>query len=639
MHPRAAAVNALWCGASAHSWWRFRRALRNPASVQQQLLMGYLTANQATAIGRMYRFESIRSIAEYQSRVPISTFDDLEPFIDRVASGEDNVVTTAPVERFVPSGGSTAAAKLVPFTPILRREFTRAVDAWLFDLMTARPSLGGGPAYWAISPPACFGGSETARVSPGDSFRSAPEPRIPIGFEDDSMYLGGTRQILARAIMAVPPEIGLLQDPEVFRYATVLFLLHATELRLISVWHPSFLERLLDTFVEHRERLIRDVERGPQTNTEEHGPQKNTEEHRPQITRPQTNTEEHRPQITRPQTNTEEHRPQTTRPQTNTEKHRPQTTRPQTNTEKHRPQTTRPQTNTEEHRWEWTLGDLVPPLRANPRRAAALRAIPPDDVRAIWPALEMVSCWADGPARGPAEQLARRLGGISIQPKGLLATEGVVTIPFQGLHPLAVRSHFFEFVEQGGQVCLAHELREGAEYVVLLTTGGGLYRYRLGDRVRVDGFIGCTPSLRFIGKEDRVSDWFGEKLSEGFVAGVLESILGTSAAPRFAMLAPEKGRLGMGYALFVETDLIPPDLAARLEEALRRNPHYAWCVDMRQLEPARVVQVAAGAMRRYVDACAARGQRIGDVKPAALRSETGWGEILDSTASCGRAIV
>ena len=56
------------------------------------------------------------------------------------------------VERLVPTSGSTAAAKLVPFTADLRGEFTTAIDAWLVDLFMARPALMGGPAYWSISP-------------------------------------------------------------------------------------------------------------------------------------------------------------------------------------------------------------------------------------------------------------------------------------------------------------------------------------------------------------------------------------------------------------------------------------------------------------------------------------------------------
>ena len=199
-----------------------------------------------------------------------------------------------------------------------------------------------------------------------------------------------------------------------------------------------------------------------------------------------------------------------------------------------------------------------------------------------------------------------------------------MTIPFDGRHPLAIRSHFFEFVEPDGRVKLAHELQRGMEYTLLLTTGGGLYRYKLCDRVIVDEFIHHTPSLRFLGRDDRVSDLFGEKLSDGFVAGALEQLF-SGAPPQFALLAPDCTAAGIAYTLFVATDgSIQPDLAARLERTLRLNPQYAWCVDLGQLRPARVAPVGPGAMSAFIAACVARGQRLGDVKPVSLSAATGW---------------
>jgi hypothetical protein len=253
-------------------------------------------------------------------------------------------------------------------------------------------------------------------------------------------------------------------------------------------------------------------------------------------------------------------------------------------------------------------------------------------VRDIWPRLGVVSCWADGAAELSANHLARALPGITVQPKGLIATEGIVTIPFDGLHPLAIRSHFFELIDPDGRCRLPHELERGVEYAPLITTAGGLYRYHLGDRVVVDGWIEQTPSLRFVGRGDRVSDRCGEKLSDGFVGGVLARIFEQSAVPRFAMLAPEHTTDGLAYTLLIEpAGPVSPDLAAALEHELRSNPHYAWCVDLGQLRPARVVCVGPDADRVYTDACVARGQRLGDVKPVSLHADSGWERLYTGT--------
>src|SRR5262249_53619828 len=124
---------------------------------------------------------------------------------------------------------------------------------------------------------------------------------------------------------------------------------------------------------------------------------------------------------------------------------------------------------------------LAPYARPRRRRAEELRSIGPRDLVGIWPGLRLVSCWGDGHAALHRPALRRRRPGVRLQPKGLLATEACVSIPFADRAPVAARSHFFEFLE-GDSPRLAHELEEGGVYSVVVTTGGGFYRYCLEDR-------------------------------------------------------------------------------------------------------------------------------------------------------------
>jgi hypothetical protein len=243
----------------------------------------------------------------------------------------------------------------------------------------------------------------------------------------------------------------------------------------------------------------------------------------------------------------------------------------------------------------------------------------PDPTR-LWPNLRVVSCWADAHAAAPARDLALRLPGVTIQPKGLLATEAFVTLPFGGAHPLAVRSHFFEFEDEHGAVHPAEAIRAGETYAVIVTTGGGLWRYRLGDRVTVTDFVGRTPSLRFLGRGSGSSDLCGEKLTEAFVITVLAEHCPGAA---FAMLAPEAHSRGWRYVLFIEGGPHPCDLEPRLDTALRANPHYALCRDLGQLAALSVASITSG-YERYVAAEMARGLRLGDIKPVALSTRTDW---------------
>ena len=64
--------------------------------------------------------------------------------------------------------------------------------------------------------------------------------------------------------------------------------------------------------------------------------------------------------------------------------------------------------------------------------------------------------------------------------------------------PVAVGLHFYEFVPEDQidrpdpDVLLPHQLEEGRKYVLILTNGAGLYRYNIGDVVRVTGFVDRT---------------------------------------------------------------------------------------------------------------------------------------------------
>lgn len=287
---------------------------------------------------------------------------------------------------------------------------------------------------------------------------------------------------------------------------------------------------------------------------------------------------------------------------------------------------------------ESLVGDLER-VRSRPARAARLRRLLARDGRLrpelVWPHLRVVSCWADAAAAPYAADLAERLPQARIQPKGLLATEGLVSIPW-GRGPgaaLAVTSHFLEFVpEDGSAPRLAHELEMGATYSVLLTTGAGLYRYALGDRVRVVGRAAATPRVEFSGRERDVSDLFGEKLHEARVRAVVEEALSArGAAPSFALLAPERGT-PPAYVLFVESALSDDslgDLVRRVEDGLSEGHHYAYCRRLGQLGPLRGFRVRSGGARAYLDRLREVGQRAGAIKPALLSAETGWSERFD----------
>jgi hypothetical protein len=282
------------------------------------------------------------------------------------------------------------------------------------------------------------------------------------------------------------------------------------------------------------------------------------------------------------------------------------------------------------------------PIRRSVRRAAELRGlsgaggVPSYD--SIWPRLAAISCWTDAAASEPSRRLARLFPQARVVGKGLVATEGVVSIPWPeaGAPALALTSHFLEFVDDAGSIHPSWDLKESGCYSVLLTTGGGLYRYRLHDRIRVVGFHHRCPLVEFIGREGITCDLCGEKLAEPFVRDCFDRVSRELGQVwEFALLAPSARGEGRGYAFFLSEsrEAESGTIARALDSALCGNVHYAHARRIGQLAPLEVVRIPGDgdwAWSRFQTSLAERGQRFGDIKPTALDSRPGWELVFET---------
>jgi hypothetical protein len=246
------------------------------------------------------------------------------------------------------------------------------------------------------------------------------------------------------------------------------------------------------------------------------------------------------------------------------------------------------------------------------------------DTAAIWPRLDSISAWTDGSSRMHVHRLRQIFPHAMLEPKGLLATEGAVTVPWGGLpHPVpALTSTVVEFIDDSERAYLCDELVEGAAYRVVITTPGGLYRYDLGDRVRCRAIANGLPQLEFIGRAEHGSDMVGEKLTEEFVAGVLVS----NEVP--AVLVAH-GTESPFYELLVQTT--DPErataIAAATERRLHANPQYGYARSIGQLGPLRS-RAVPDLLEKLMANQSRRGRRVADVKPPVLICDAALRDLL-----------
>lgn len=260
-------------------------------------------------------------------------------------------------------------------------------------------------------------------------------------------------------------------------------------------------------------------------------------------------------------------------------------------------------------------------FRSNKKRNELRDILKRQEYYKLWKSLKVISCWCDGNSGVFKDKLQKLFPDTIIQPKGLISTEGFVSMPFVGERGcrISIYSHFFEFISiEDGKIYLTHQLEIGKKYSVIITTSGGLYRYKLNDIVEVKDKVDGFPLIIFIGRQDRVSDLFGEKLNEEFVVSVLTKSL---VEPEFYMLAPEADR----YVLFVKSKRVSGDI----DEALRENFHYDYCRRLGQLKKLRIFELSGNPTKEYIEECVKRGQRLGDIKPVFLAMQGGWDMVFN----------
>jgi hypothetical protein len=238
----------------------------------------------------------------------------------------------------------------------------------------------------------------------------------------------------------------------------------------------------------------------------------------------------------------------------------------------------------------------------------------------IWPELKLISCWTSANARPAAERLAAKFPQVFLQGKGLLATEAPLTLPLiaaRGFAPM-LSEVFFEFIDEQGNIRLLHELETDREYEIVLTQQGGLYRYLIGDCVRVTSVYQATPCFEFTGRSDAVCDLVGEKLNEQFVRDCFSRL---SLQSNFQTLLPVMKDqphylLLTGSLAFDGSSDSLPDLSlleTELENLLCEAFHYRNARMLGQLGAARVC-VALNARDSYYDYFMSKGLKLGDIK-------------------------
>ena len=89
--------------------------IKYPNEVQEELFKKLIQSARLTEFGNHYDFASIHTYDQYRDRVPVQTYEEVFPFIERMMRGEQNILWPSEIKWFSKSSGTTnARSKFIP---------------------------------------------------------------------------------------------------------------------------------------------------------------------------------------------------------------------------------------------------------------------------------------------------------------------------------------------------------------------------------------------------------------------------------------------------------------------------------------------------------------------------------------------
>ncbi len=219
----------------------FDKGLFRPFATQEQTLRRILQKNLNTEFGKNHDFTRMLQVPgpelwkHYRKTVPIRTYEDFAPEIERMKQGEENVLIPGRPDMFSLTSGTTSAPKFCPVNRSFIKEHHSQHLLWMYQLYRDHPACNSGKYLVAASP------AEMGRTAGG----------IPYGAMSGKQL--ETQSIPVRRRQAVPVEVQRLESAEDRWFNVLLFALAEKDLRVITSVNPS-------TLVALANRLDRDIE-------------------------------------------------------------------------------------------------------------------------------------------------------------------------------------------------------------------------------------------------------------------------------------------------------------------------------------------------------------------------------------------
>lgn len=108
---------------SVISWINTKRIFQiqlyreHPHEIQNEVLLELISKASRSEWGKKYGYQGIQSVEEFQQAVPLQTYEEVKPWVERLRAGEKDILWPGEVKWFAKSSGTTSdKSKFIPVT-------------------------------------------------------------------------------------------------------------------------------------------------------------------------------------------------------------------------------------------------------------------------------------------------------------------------------------------------------------------------------------------------------------------------------------------------------------------------------------------------------------------------------------------
>ena len=217
--------------------------------ISEKELIKNIQKNRNTEIGKKYDFSNIRTIKDFQNKIPLTTFEDYSQYIERTANtGEQNLITSDKIYYFAATSGTTGAYKKISVVRKTFIPFLKNGTIFAYNLKREMKKRKKGALYGKI-----LNLSEAGTI---DVTPSGIKVGVVTGY-----YTSRFKSILS-TLTCIPKEvIGAEKDVDM-KYINARFALEEENVICINSVFMSALTDLFNYIEENIEIILKDIENG-----------------------------------------------------------------------------------------------------------------------------------------------------------------------------------------------------------------------------------------------------------------------------------------------------------------------------------------------------------------------------------------